>query len=104
MKNVKTFTQFFAILSLFGALATPTVSATQIKTNSNSLLATQLTLNAQYSASAALEENLNQVVDTINASVKKELAMSVRNNQSLVVALAKGQSVKDDKVTSSVSE
>lgn len=104
MKNLKTFKAVLVTLTLTGIFGASAVNAAESKTDPNTLLATQLQLNAHYSMAEAMEENLNQVVVTINASVKKELKLNVYNTSSLVGALAKSQSVKDDKVTSAVGE
>lgn len=100
MKKLNTLKAVLVTLTLTGTQAV----AAESKSDSNTLLATQLQLNAHYSVADAMEENLNQVVATINASVKKELSLNLSNIQSLDGALAKSQSVKDDKVTSAVGE
>ncbi len=104
MKILNTFNAVIVTLTLFGSLNAQAADTAKVEFDSNTLLAAKLQLNAQYSAAALMDENLKQVVATINASVKKELMLSIGDNSSLDGALAKSQSIKDDKVTSAVGE
>jgi hypothetical protein len=96
MKKLNTFTKSIFAVTLFAAFTVPTVNASEVTA--------QLQMNAQQSLAVTLEENLNQVVLTINGSLEKDMLLSVKNEQSLVLDVAMSQSVKDDKIISSVSE
>ena len=96
MKTLNTVTQTLFTLTLLAGAFVPSVNATEV--------AQQLQVNAQALLAQTLEENLNQVVTTINGDLKKDILMSTRNDSSLVLELAASQPIKDDKIVSSVGE
>lgn len=95
MKTLNTFKNTLVTLTLLAAINAPTVSAAPVNA--------QLQINAQTLLAVTLEENLNQVVTTINDDLKKDIMTKV-NDKSLVLELAASQSVKDDKTISAVSD
>ena len=98
MKKSQVFTNTLTALTLLTAVAAPTASAVQTD---------KLVTTAHSSVSASLEENLNQVVTTINTNMQKQLNDVMANNQSLVVELAASQSkpaIKDDKTNTRIAE
>ena len=96
MKTLNTVKNTLFTITLLTAVSVPTVNATEVTP--------QLQVNAQTLLAQTLEENLNQVVTTINGELKKDIIKTARNDKSLVLELAASQLVKDDKIVSSVGE
>ena len=104
MKKLNTLTKSLFTFTLLAALSAPTVNAAEQGKGVSTLLSQELQMNAQHSLTATLQENLNDVVTTINGDLQKDILMALHDNNSLVMELAASQSIKDDKVTSSISE
>lgn len=96
MKTLNTLKNSLVTLTLLVAVNVPTVNAASVKT--------QLQDSAQTLLTVTLEENLNQVVTTINDDLKQDILMQADNDKSLVLELVASQSVKDDKTISTVSD
>ena len=96
MKTLNTVKNSLFTITLLAATSVPTVNATQVTQ--------QLQVNAQTLLAQTLDENLNEVVTTINGDLQKDIIKTVRNDQSLVLELAASQLNKDDKIVSSVGE
>lgn len=96
MKTLNTVKNALFTITLLAATSVPTVNATQVTQ--------QLQVNAQTLLAQTLDENLNEVVTTINGDLQKDIIKTVRNDQSLVLELAASQLNKDDKIVSSVGE
>lgn len=96
MKTLNTVKNSLLTITLLAASCVPTVNATQVKP--------QLQVNAQTLLAQTLDENLNEVVTTINGELKKDIIKTIRNDQSLVLELAASQLNKDDKIVSGVGE
>ena len=96
MKTLNTVKNSLYTITLFAAVCAPTVNATQVTQ--------QLQVNAQTLLAQSLDENLNQVVTTINGDLQKDIIKTARNDKSLVLEVAASQVSKDDKIVSSVGE
>ena len=96
MKTLNTVKNSLFTITLLAATIVPTVNATQVTQ--------QLQVNAQTLLAQTLDENLNEVVTTINGDLKKDIIKTAINDQSLVLELAASQLNKDDKIVSSVGE
>jgi predicted PurR-regulated permease PerM len=104
MNKLNALTKSLFTFILVAALSIPTVNAAEQGKSVVNQLSQEMQMNAQHSLAVTLQENLNEVITTINGELQKDMLMTIRNNQSLVIELASSQSIKDDKVTSSVSE
>ena len=96
MKTLNTVKNSLFTITLFAAVSAPTANATQVTQ--------QLQVNAQTLLAQSLDENLNQVVTTINGDLQKDIIKTARNDKSLVLEVAASQVSKDDKIVSSVGE
>ena len=96
MKTLNTVKNSLFTITLFAAVCAPTVNATQV--------ANQLQVNAQTLLAHSMDENLNQVVTTINGDLKKDIIKTAKYDKSLVLEMAASQSNKDDKIASRVGE
>ncbi|MFT4925696.1 MAG: hypothetical protein ACI8WB_001791 [Phenylobacterium sp.] len=65
---------------------------------------TALIENAQQTLRISLEENLNQVVASINVNLQKDVTMLMVDNQSLDLQLASSQLNKAEKATTIIGE
>jgi putative salt-induced outer membrane protein YdiY len=95
MKKISLPAQSLFTFILFTGINAPIVNASEVTA--------KLMVNAKITLRVSLDENLNQVVATINANLKKELAMTVANERSINLMLATNR-LTEGQIPTNVSE